>query len=73
MVYQTEQGRGRAVRGVGVSRSRGGGTGASPELVTMYLPYQKVVYGLEEKSDGAKRMERRRALNSPVWWAGRLC
>ncbi len=30
----------------------------TPELVTMYLPYEKVVYDLEEKSGNAKRAER---------------
>ena len=32
--------------------------GVSGALVTMYLPYGKVVYDLEEKSGGAKRTER---------------
>ena len=32
--------------------------GVSDALVTMYLPYGKVVYDLEEKSSGAKRTER---------------
>ena len=32
--------------------------GVSDALVTMYLPYGKVVYDLEEKSGGAKRTER---------------
>ena len=32
--------------------------GMSTELVTMYLPYNKVVYDLEEKSGNAKRIER---------------
>lgn len=30
----------------------------STALVTMYLPYEKVVYDLEEKSSGAKRVQR---------------
>lgn len=30
----------------------------STALVTMYLPYEKVVYDLEDKSSGAKRVER---------------
>lgn len=30
----------------------------TPALVTMYLPYEKVVYDLEDKSGGAKRVER---------------
>ena len=30
----------------------------SPELVCMYLPYNKVVYDLEEKSGNAKRVQR---------------
>ena len=30
----------------------------SPSLVTMYLPYEKVVYDLDEKSGGAKRAAR---------------
>lgn len=32
--------------------------GLTTELVTMYLPYKKVVYDLEEKSGNAKRVER---------------
>ncbi len=32
--------------------------GVTEALVTMYLPYGKVVYDLEEKSSGAKRTER---------------
>lgn len=32
--------------------------GMTTELVTMYLPYKKVVYDLEEKSGNAKRIER---------------
>ena len=32
--------------------------GVSPELVTMNLPYEKVVYDLKEKSGNAKRIER---------------
>lgn len=32
--------------------------GMSTELVTMYLPYKKVVYDLEEKSGNAKRIEK---------------
>lgn len=32
----------------------------STALVTMYLPYEKVVYDLEDKSSGAKRVERYR-------------
>lgn len=35
--------------------------GVSPELVTMYLPYGKGVYDLEEKSEGAKRTAKWRA------------
>lgn len=34
--------------------------GVSQPLVTMYLPYKKVVYDLEEKSSNAKRIERYR-------------
>ena len=30
----------------------------TPELVTMYLPYEKVVYDLEEKSGNARRAAR---------------
>lgn len=30
----------------------------SPSLITMYLPYEKTVYDLEEKSSGAKRAAR---------------
>jgi hypothetical protein len=30
----------------------------------MYLPYEKVVYDLEEKSSGAKRMQRWREKNN---------
>ena len=36
----------------------------TPALVTMYLPYEKVVYDLEEKSSGAKRMQRWREKNN---------
>ena len=32
--------------------------GVSEELVIMYLPYGKTVYGLEEKSSGARRVQR---------------
>ena len=32
--------------------------GMSTELVTMYLPYKKVVYDLEEKSRNARRIQR---------------
>lgn len=32
--------------------------GLTTELVTMYLPYKKVVYDLEEKSGNARRVER---------------
>lgn len=32
--------------------------GLTTELVTMYLPYKKVVYDMEEKSGNAKRIER---------------
>ena len=32
--------------------------GMSPELVTMYLPYKKAVYDLEEKSGNARRCEK---------------
>lgn len=32
--------------------------GLTTELVTMYLPYRKVVYDLEDKSGNAKRIER---------------
>ena len=32
--------------------------GVSTELVTMYLPYGKVVYDLEEKSGNARRIEK---------------
>ena len=32
--------------------------GVSTALVTMYLPYEKVVYDLEEKSGNAKRVQR---------------
>ncbi len=32
--------------------------GVTPELVTMYLPYEKVVYDLDEKSANAKRAVR---------------
>ena len=34
----------------------------SAALVTMYLPYEKVVYDLEEKSGGAKRVQRWRSI-----------
>ena len=34
----------------------------TPALVTMYLPYEKVVYDLEEKSGGAKRVQRWRSI-----------
>ena len=37
--------------------------GMSTELVTMYLPYKKVVYDLEDKSGNAKRVERWRKKN----------
>jgi len=36
----------------------------TPELVTMYLPYEKVVYDLEEKSGSAKRVARWREKNA---------
>lgn len=32
--------------------------GLSPELVTIYMPYEKVVYDLVDKSSNAKRIER---------------
>ena len=32
--------------------------GMSTELVTMYLPYKKVVYDLENKSGNARRIQR---------------
>jgi len=37
--------------------------GVTPELVTMYLPYKKVVYDLDEKSGHAKRAARWREKN----------
>ena len=37
--------------------------GVTPELVTMYLPYKKVVYDLDEKSGNAKRAARWREKN----------
>ena len=39
--------------------------GVTPELVTMYLPYEKVVYDLEEKSGNAKRAARWREKKGP--------
>lgn len=41
--------------------------GVSDALVTMYLPYGKVVYDLEDKSGGAKRVQRwrERQANTP--------
>lgn len=40
--------------------------GVSEALVTMYLPYERVVYDLEEKSGGAKRCDRwRRRKRTP--------
>ena len=38
--------------------------GVTPELVTMYLPYEKTVYDLDEKSSNAKRAERWREKNA---------
>ena len=38
--------------------------GVTDELVTMYLPYEKVVYDLENKSGNAKRVERWRTAHS---------
>lgn len=38
--------------------------GVSTSLVTMYLPYEKVVYDLEDKSGGARRVQRWREKQS---------
>lgn len=38
--------------------------GVSQSLVVMYLPYEKVVYDLEDKSGNAKRMQRWREKHS---------
>ena len=38
--------------------------GVTPELVTMYLPYEKVVYDLDEKSRSARRAAQWREKNA---------